>query len=183
MNSVKSNTKLNTKLIGADLIALELKKQGVDVIFEYPGGTIVFILDSIRRLTNIKIITCRHEAAASYAASAYSKHTEKVGVCMATSGAGAVNLVSGIADAYFDHTPLLVITGQVPSHQYQASRDRQTGFQEIDIVAMTKPITAISKQITRNLDKEIHSALIMAEMSHAPVLLDIPIDIQREYVK
>ena len=136
---------------GSDIIALSLKHQGIKFFFEYPGGCTVFLLDSIRRLTDIKIITCRHEQAAAFAACGYAKSTGDVGCCGATSGPGASNLITGIADAYFDHVPLIAITGQVPSTLYQSTNDRQSGFQEIDIVSICKPITVYSKTLMNTL--------------------------------
>ena len=169
-------------MIGADLIANSLKKMNVEYIFEYPGGTTVFILDSIRRLTDIKIITCRNEQAASFAACGYSKSTGKTGVCMSTSGPGASNLITGIADAYFDHIPLVAITGQVPISLYQKSGDRQTGFQEIDIVQICEPITVYGKTIISDFYTEIKTAFHLASIIKGPALLDIPIDLQRSEV-
>ena len=169
-------------MIGSDIIALTLKENKIEYVFDYPGGTVVFILDSIRRLTDIKIITCRHEQSASFAACGYAKSTGKIGCVIATSGPGATNLVTGIADAYFDHIPLLAITGQVPSTLYQKTKDRQTGFQEIDIVKMVEPITVYSRTILNlNLfQHELNSAISTAIEKHGPSLIDLPIDLQRK---
>ena len=172
-------------MIGADIIAKSLQTNGVRYLFDYPGGCTVFILDSIRRLTDIQIITCRHEQGAVFAACGYAKSTGKPGVCLATSGPGATNLITGIADAYFDHTPLIAITGQVPSTLYRTTTDRQSGFQEINITEMVRPITIYAKYISTvyKLDQQINDAFRDSLRLYGPILLDLPIDLQRKQIK
>ena len=166
--------------IGADAIAKKLETLGVECIFEYPGGCTVFMLDAIKRLTDIRIVTCRHEQGAVFAASGYAKSSGKVGVCMATSGPGATNLITGIADAQFDYTPLVAITGQVPTYLYKGSGERQTGFQEIDIVSMVEPITVYAYTAYEdNYLEVIRKAFFFAKVFNGASLVDMPIDIQR----
>ena len=169
-------------MIGADIIAKTLASQGVKHVFVYPGGTIVYILDAIRRLTKINIITMRSEQGAAFAACAYAKATGDFAVCMATSGPGATNLVTGIADAWCDSQPVLAITGQVPTTQLETFGTRQQGFQYIDIVNIVRPITRYAKTLTDyRLDINVSTAIYMTQMGErsGPVLLDIPIDIQK----
>ena len=171
---------------GAEYIVDGLLKNQVKVVFVYPGGTIAPILDVLRDSV-IKIVTMRHEQAAAFAADAYARVTSKVGVCIASAGPGATNLVTGIANAYCDSIPMVIITGQVVTGQLTRSGlhtppgTRQTGFQEIDIIGITKPITKAGIQIINvnelpvNID---HAFRIASTTRPGPVLIDIPMDIQ-----
>ena len=124
---------------GADIIIETLKKEGVEVIFGIPGGAIMEVYDALYRQGGIKHILARHEQGAGHMAEGYAKATGKVGVAMATSGPGATNLVTAIADAYMDSVPVVFITGQVPTHLIG-----NDAFQEVDIVGITRPIPSIT---------------------------------------
>ena len=124
------------ELTGAQSILECLKKEGVDVIFGYPGGQILPFYDALYYEKEIKHILVRHEQGAAHAADGYARATGKVGVCVATSGPGATNLVTGIANAYMDSIPMVAITGQVGTALL--GRD---SFQEADITGITVPIT------------------------------------------
>ena len=169
-------------MTGADEVALALKDMRVKYIFEYPGGATVFMLNAIKRLGYTNIITMRDERNAAFAASAYAKVKYNIGVCMATSGPGATNLITGIADAWCDSIPMLAITGQVPTHQTDPKETRQVGFQYINIAGIARPITKEIFEI--NNAQDIYELLWMGyHEAHrdrkGPVLVDIPIDIQR----
>ena len=122
-------------LRGAQLLAKALRAEGVDTLFGYPGGANLEIFDVLREF-KIRCIRTEHEQGAVHAAQGYARATGKVGVCLATSGPGATNLVTGIADANSDSTPIVAITGNVPSHLLG-----KNAFQEVDIVGVTAPIT------------------------------------------
>jgi acetolactate synthase-1/2/3 large subunit len=156
---------------------------GVSQIFEMPGGATTHLLDSIYGRTDIECVTMHHEQAASFAAEAYARVNGVLGVAMATSGPGALNMVTGIGSCYFDSVPCLFITGQVNTYEYKFERmQRQIGFQETDIVSVVKPLTKFAEivvdagQIRYLLEK----AVFMAQSGRpGPVLLDIPMNIQR----
>ena len=124
-------------LSGSEIIIECLKEQGVDVVFGYPGGTILNVYDELYKHSDeIRHVLTSHEQGASHAADGYARATGKVGVCMATSGPGATNLVTGIATAYMDSVPLVAITANVG--KTMIGKD---SFQEIDIAGVTMPIT------------------------------------------
>lgn len=170
----------------SDFIADFLKKKGVASIFELSGGMITHLLDSINQRTEINIITMHHEQSAAFAADAYGRVTGIPGVAMATSGPGATNLLTGIGSCYFDSSPAVFITGQVNRHEQKNDRAiRQLGFQETDIVSMAKPITKACFQI--NDPNEIpfifeRAFKIATEGRPGPVLIDIPMDVQRAQI-
>src|SRR5690606_26885198 len=122
------------ELNGADIIVRCLIEEGVDHVFGYPGGAVLYIYDSIYKQDTFKHVLVRHEQAAVHAADAYSRASNKVGVALVTSGPGVTNAVTGIATAYMDSIPMVVITGQVPSHAIG-----QDAFQECDTVGITRP--------------------------------------------
>ena len=132
---------------GAKAIIKALEKQKVDVIFGILGGAVLPIYDQFCK-TEIRHITCRHEQGAIHAAEGYARVSGEAGVCMATSGPGATNLVTGIANAYMDSAPIVAFTGQVPTTNkkttYMIGRD---SFQEADIVGITTPITKYNHQL------------------------------------
>lgn len=164
------------EMTGAQILVACLLEQGVDTVFGYPGGTILNIYDELYKNSDeIKHILTSHEQGATHAADGYARATGKVGVCMATSGPGATNMVTGIATAYMDSVPMVAITCNVPSNLL--GRD---SFQEVDIAGITMPITKhnyIVKDVTK-LAKFVRDAFAIAKSERpGPVLLDIPKDI------
>ena len=160
------------------LVALNIKH-----VFVIQGGSVAQLIDSIAKHNNINYITCQHEQACAMAADAYSRTSNTIGVAVATSGPGATNLITGIANAYYDSIPVLYITGNVAS--FRQSNDmgiRQYGFQETNIVDITKPITKYSVNLKKpdDIKYELEKALFEARDGRkGPVLLDIPDDFQR----
>jgi len=160
---------------GAEILCECLIKEGVEVIFGFPGGVLLPLYDTIPRYPQLRHILVRHEQGAAHAADAYARVTGKLGVCLATSGPGATNLVTGIANAYLDSVPLLAITGQVPTHFIG-----KDAFQEIDITGITVPITKHNQLVTdvEGLAGAIRDAAYVAQVGRpGPVLLDIPRDV------
>ena len=134
-----------TPITGAEAIVRSLAAEGADLIYGYPGGAIMPVYDELYKFQDhINHILVRHEQGAAHAAQGFARVSGKVGVCIATSGPGATNLVTGIADAMIDSTPLVCITGQVPSHLLGSD-----AFQETDIIGISTPVTKWSYQITR----------------------------------
>ncbi len=167
----------------SDYIVNYFEKQGVHVVFGYIGGMITHLVDSITTNENVHFVQTYHEQTAAIAAEGYAKESGKFGVAIATSGPGATNMMTGIADAYFDSIPVLYITGQVNTFEYKYDKPiRQQGFQEADVVGMVTPITKYAKLVDKatdirfELEKAIHMAMTGRK---GPVLLDIPMDIQR----
>ena len=172
------------QLTGSEIVIECLKEQGVDTVFGYPGGAILNIYDALYKHEEIKHILTSHEQGASHAADGYARSTGKVGVCLATSGPGATNLVTGIATAYMDSIPMVAITCNVG-----VSLLGKDSFQEIDIVGVTMPITKhnfIVKNVN-DLAKVIRKAFKIAKTGRpGPVLVDIPKDVTAattEYIK
>jgi acetolactate synthase-1/2/3 large subunit len=158
---------------GATHLAQALLAEGVDTLFGYPGGAILPFYDALRD-TEISHILCRHEQAAALAAGGYARCSGKVGVCVATSGPGATNLLTGIADAWLDSVPLVALTGQVPTAMMG-----QDAFQEVDMVGMTMPIVKHSFLVRRAEDMAhtIREAFRIARSGRpGPVLVDLPKD-------
>ncbi len=166
------------KLSGADIIIRCLKEQNVDTIFGYPGGCVLDIYDALYRDGSIRHVLTAHEQGASHAADGYARVSGKVGVCLATSGPGATNLVTGIATAYMDSIPLVAITGNVTV----ANLGRDS-FQEVDIAGITMPVTKhnyIVKDV-RELAPTIREAFFIANSGRkGPVLIDVPKNLQTE---
>ena len=171
----------------SDYINSFLKNNEIKFIFEMSGGMIAYILDSIYQKNEIKIVSMKHEQAAAFAADAVGRLTGRPGIAMATSGPGATNLITGIGSSYFDSSPTMFITGQVNRNELKKNRKiRQLGFQETDIVSIIKPIT--KKAFRANNAKNVPNLLKKAyEISVSgrpgPVLLDLPMDIQRTQIK
>ena len=165
------------KLSGSDIIVRTLIEQGVDTVYGYPGGQVINIYDSLYKYrSELKHVLTAHEQGASHAADGYARATGKVGVCIATSGPGATNLVTGIATAYIDSIPLVAITGNVPN-----SIIGTDGFQEIDITGVTLPITKHNYFVgsIEDLAPTIREAFkIAASGRPGPVLIDVPKDVQ-----
>ncbi|MBU5454915.1 biosynthetic-type acetolactate synthase large subunit [Caproiciproducens sp. MSJ-32] len=166
-------------LTGAEILVKSLLDEGVDTIFGYPGGAVLNIYDELYKYKDkIRHILMAHEQGAAHAADGYARATGKVGVCLATSGPGATNLVTGIATAYMDSIPMVAITGNVPRNLLG-----KDSFQEVDITGITMPITKhnyIVKDI-KDLQKIIREAFYIAKEGRpGPVLIDIPKDITAE---
>lgn len=168
------------KLKGADILMHCLEKEGVEVVFGYPGGAVLPIYDALYD-SNLKHILARHEQGAVHAADGYARASGKVGVCIATSGPGATNLVTGIATAYMDSIPLVCLTGQVAS-----SLIGKDAFQEADITGITLPITKHNYQLerTEDLARTIKEAFYIARTNRpGPVVVDLPKDLMAETIE
>lgn len=170
----------------SDYIANYIASMGVDVVFEMIGGMTTHLLDSIHSLGKTQILTMHHEQAASFAVSGWSQATGKVGVCLATSGPGATNLITGIATCYFDSVPAVFITGQVNRKELSTDKNlRQLGFQETNIVDIVRPITKGAWQVqdVEDVPRILEGAFNLAKSGrYGPVLIDIPMDVQRENI-
>jgi len=164
------------KMNGARILLECLKKEGVDLIFGYPGGTVINIYDELYSFKDIKHILPRHEQAGVHAADGYARATGRVGVALATSGPGATNTVTGIATAYMDSIPMVIITGQVPTPLIG-----NDAFQEVDIIGITRPCTKHNFLVkdVRELATILKKAFYIARTGRpGPVLVDIPKDVQ-----
>ena len=162
---------------GSEVAIRCLEHNGVDVIFAYPGGASMELHQALRN-SRVRVILPRHEQGGAFAAGGYARATGKVGVCMATSGPGATNLVTGIADAYMDSIPMVVITGQV-TQRYIG----KNAFQEIDIIGMTRPIVKHSYLVLDPMDlpEVFAEAFYLAASGRpGPVVIDIPKDVQQK---
>ena len=162
------------KMTGAQILIDVLKDEGVDTIFGFPGGAVIDIYDALSK-TDIRHVLVRHEQGAVHAADGYARASGKVGVCLVTSGPGATNTVTGIASAFMDSIPLVVLTGQVPTHLIG-----NDAFQEVDIVGITRPCTKHNYLVnsTEELGKAIKEAFFLAQSGRpGPVLVDIPKDV------
>jgi len=159
------------KLTGAQIMMKVLQEEGVDTIFGYPGGVVIDIFDELEK-TDIKHVLVRQEACAVHAADGYARAGGRVGVCLVTSGPGATNTVTGIASAYMDSIPVVIFTGQVPTHLIG-----NDAFQEVDIVGITRPCTKHNYLVkrTEDLARIIKEAFYLASSGRpGPVLVDIP---------
>ncbi len=168
------------KITGAQMLMKCLKEEGVEVIFGFPGGVVIPIYDAIFD-SDIRHILVRHEQGAAHAADGYARATGKVGVCLATSGPGATNLITGIASAYMDSIPVVAITGQVATHVIGTD-----AFQEADITGITAPITKHNYLIKdiKDLPLVIKEAFYIASTGRpGPVLIDIPVDISKGLIE
>ena len=162
------------KLDGKQILMKVLQEEGVDTVFGFPGGAVVDIYDELVK-TKIRHILVRHEQGAVHAADGYARTSGKVGVCLVTSGPGATNTVSGIASAYMDSVPLVVFTGQVPTHLIG-----NDAFQEVDIVGITRPCTKHNYLVKHvdDLARTIKEAFYIARSGRpGPVLVDLPKDV------
>jgi acetolactate synthase-1/2/3 large subunit len=168
---------LKIKLTGSKIIFSVLQEEGVDTIFGYPGGAIIDLYNELIK-TDLRHILVRHEQGAVHAADGYARASGKVGVCLVTSGPGATNTVSGIASAYLDSIPIVVLTGQVPT-----ALIGNDAFQEVDIVGITRPCTKHNYLVTRigDLARILKEAFHIARSGRpGPVLVDLPKDILKE---
>ncbi|MDD5285547.1 MAG: biosynthetic-type acetolactate synthase large subunit [Desulfuromonadaceae bacterium] len=164
------------RMNGARIMLECLKKEGVDTVFGYPGGTVINIYDELFSFKEIRHILPRHEQAGTHAADGYARATGKVGVALATSGPGATNTVTGIATAYMDSIPMVIITGQVPTPLIG-----NDAFQEVDIIGITRPCTKHSFLIrdVKDVASIMKKAFFIARTGRpGPVLVDFPKDIQ-----
>ena len=170
----------------SDYVVGFLAGQGVRHVFEVIGGAIAHLLDSTYGRADIRCVSVRHEQAAAFAAEGVARYSGNLGVAMATSGPGATNLVTGIGSAYFDSAPCLYITGQVNTYEYKYDRPvRQIGFQETDIVSIVRPIVKYAAFVDDPLRirYELEKAASIARSGRpGPVLLDIPMNVQRAEV-
>ncbi len=167
-----------TELTGAEIVSRCLAEEGIELIFGYPGGAVLPIYDELFKQDKVKHILVRHEQAAVHAADAYSRCTQKVGVALVTSGPGVTNAITGIATAYMDSIPLVVITGQVPTHAIG-----QDAFQEVDTVGITRPCVKhnILVKNVADIAPSIKKAFYLAGTGRpGPVVVDIPKDITLE---
>src|SRR3954471_17580522 len=165
------------KMIGADILVAALEREGVDTIFAYPGGASMVMHQALTRSKKIRTILPRHEQGGVFAAEGYARATGKAGVVMATSGPGATNLVTGIADAYLDSTPLVAITGQVPQAMIGKG-----AFQETDVFSVTAQIVKHNYLVTdvNDIPRIVKEAFYIAQSGRpGPVLIDVPKNIQQ----
>ena len=163
------------ELTGADIIIECLKAEGVDYVFGYPGGAVLHIYDAFYKQDDVKHILVRHEQGATHAADGYARSTGKPGVVLVTSGPGATNAVTGIATAYMDSIPMIVITGQVPKHLIG-----NDAFQEVDSVGITRPVVKHNFLIedVKDIASVFKKAFFVATTGRpGPVVIDIPKDI------
>lgn len=163
-------------ITGKKLFVKALKEEGVDTIFAYPGGTVTDLFDELYRDNEIHLVLPRHEQALVHEAEGYARETGKVSVCLVTSGPGATNTITAIADAFYDSIPLVVFTGQVPLNLIG-----NDAFQEVDIVGMTRSITkyGVTVRDRKDLGRILKMAFQIATSGKpGPVLVDLPKDIQ-----
>ena len=164
------------ELAGSHILCRALIREGVELLYGYPGGAIMPFYDALTSYPALHHVLVRHEQAAAHAADGYARATGKVGVCVATSGPGATNLVTGLATAYMDSTPIVAITGQVA--RPFIGRD---AFQETDVIGVTQPITKHNFLVQRveDLANIVHEAFRLARSGRpGPVLIDVPKDVQ-----
>ena len=168
----KVTDKKSVKITGAEAIVKCLLEENVDLIYGYPGGAIMPVYDELYKYEKeLQHVLTRHEQGAIHAAQGFARVTDKVGVAIATSGPGATNLITGIADAQIDSTPLVCITGQVGSHLLGSD-----AFQETDIISISTPVTKWNYQITKasEIPEVFAKAFYIAKSGRpGPVLIDV----------
>src|SRR5574340_1512797 len=163
------------ELTGAEIIVRCLQEEQVEYVFGYPGGAVLFIYDALFQQDKVKHVLVRHEQAAVHAADGYARSSDKVGVALVTSGPGLTNAVTGIATAYMDSTPMVVISGQVPTGAIG-----EDAFQEVDAVGITRPCVKHNFLVkdVKDIASTIKKAFYLAKSGRpGPVLVDIPKDI------
>ncbi|HEY2343043.1 MAG TPA: thiamine pyrophosphate-binding protein, partial [Chthoniobacteraceae bacterium] len=178
---VKSAPERGESMLGADILVAALEREGVDSIFAYPGGASMTMHQALTRSKKIRTYLPRHEQGGVFAAEGYARATGRAGVCMATSGPGATNLVTGIADAFLDSVPLVAITGQVPQHMIGKG-----AFQETDVFSVTAQIVKHNYLVTdiNDIARIVKEAFYIAQSGRpGPVLIDIPKNIQAGYTR
>ena len=169
------------ELSGSEIIIQFLKDEGIEYIFGYPGGAVLHIYDALQKQDDVTHILVRHEQGASHAADGYARATGKPGVCLVTSGPGATNAVTGIATAYMDSIPLVVLTGQVPSHAIGTD-----AFQEVDAVGITRACVKhnfLVKDLNKLADTLKKAFYVATSGRPGPVVVDIPKDITAPHIK
>src|SRR5215470_7937626 len=165
------------KANGAEILISCLENEGVEVVFAYPGGASMVIHQALTRSRKIRVILPRHEQGGVFAAEGYARACGRAGVCIATSGPGATNLVTGIADAFMDSVPMVAITGQVPQAMIGKG-----AFQETDIFGMTLPVVKHSYLVTdiNEIPRIVKEAFYIAQTGRpGPVLIDMPKNVQQ----
>jgi acetolactate synthase-1/2/3 large subunit len=170
----------------SDYVIEFISRQGVNHVFEFIGGAITHLIDSIYHRSDMECVSVHHEQTGAFAAEAYARINGRLGVAMATSGPGALNMVTGIGSCWFDSVPCLFITGQVNTYEYKFDRPvRQIGFQETDIVSVVKTLTKYAVLVTEpeSIRYHLEKAVWLAQSGRpGPVLLDIPMNIQRAQI-
>src|SRR5437667_2040799 len=164
-------------MLGSEILVEALEREWVDTIFAYPGGASMELHQALTRSKKIRTILPRHEQGGSFAAEGYARATGRHGVCMATSGPGATNLVTAIADAFMDSIPLIAITGQVPQAMIGKG-----GFQETDFFGLTLPVVKHSYLVTNvnDIPRIVKEAFYIAQTGRpGPVVIDIPKNVQQ----
>jgi len=170
----------------SDYVVDFISRQGVNHVFEFIGGAITHLVDSIHHRANLACVSVHHEQSGAFAAEAYARVNGRLGVAMATSGPGALNMLTGIGSCWFDSVPCLFITGQVNTYEYKFDRPvRQIGFQETDIVQVATSLTKYAVLVTEpeSIRYHLEKAVWLAQNGRpGPVLLDIPMDVQRAQI-
>src|SRR5512142_452398 len=169
------------ELTGAEITIRCLQEEGVEYVFGYPGGAVLFIYDELFKQEQVKHVLVRHEQAAVHAADGYARSTDKVGVALVTSGPGVTNAVTGIATAYMDSIPMVVISGQVPT-----SYIGEDAFQEVDAVGITRPCVKHNFLVkdAKDIASTLKKAFYLAKSGRpGPVLVDIPKDVSNQKVE
>ena len=169
------------ELSGAQIVVQALKDEGVEHVFGYPGGSVLHIYDAIFQQEDVRHVLVRHEQGATHAADGYARATGKPGVVLVTSGPGATNAVTGIATAYMDSIPMVVITGQVPSPLIGSD-----AFQEVDTIGITRPCVKHNFLVKRveDLAETMKKAFHIANTGRpGPVVVDIPKDVTDPNIK
>src|SRR5437763_6981602 len=165
-------------MMGSEILVAALEREGVDTIFAYPGGASMELHQALTRSRKIRTVLPRHEQGGAFAADGYARASGRAGVCMATSGPGATNLVTGLADAYLDSIPVVAITGQVPQHMIGKG-----AFQETDIFGLTLPIMKHSYLVTdvNDIARIVKESFYIAQTGRpGPVIVDIPKNVQQQ---
>src|SRR5215475_6084200 len=176
--SAARKSEVGPTMSGSEILVACLEREGVDTIFAYPGGASMHMHQALTRSKKIRTFLPRHEQGGVFAAEGYARATGRAGVCMATSGPGATNLVTGIADALLDSVPVIAITGQVPQHMIGKG-----AFQETDIFGLTLPIVKHSYLVTdvNDIARVVKEAFHLAQTGRpGPVVIDIPKNIQQQ---
>src|SRR5688500_19960098 len=174
----KKRSEVGPTMSGSEILVACLERECVDTIFAYPGGASMEIHQALTKSKKIRTVLPRHEQGGSFAAEGYARATGRAGVCMATSGPGATNLVTAIADAYMDSVPLIAVTGQVPQAMIGKG-----GFQETDFFGMTLPIVKHSYLVTNinDIPRIVKEAFYIARTGRpGPVVVDVPKNIQQQ---